>query len=122
MKKIILVEDDEIMARMYRKVFSFGGFEIIVASDGKKGLKMIKQILPDLVILDVMMPKMNGLEVLNELKRNHRTKNIAVVMLTNLSIPEEIRLALETGAASYLIKCENEPKKVFEIVRKLLDN
>jgi two-component system, chemotaxis family, chemotaxis protein CheY len=122
MKKIVLVEDDEVMARMYRKVFSFGGFEITVASDGREGLKKIKQILPDLIILDVMMPKMNGLEVLNELKLNRDTKNIPVVMLTNLSLPEEIRFALEKGAVRYLIKCENEPKKVFEIVQKLLDD
>jgi CheY-like chemotaxis protein len=120
MKKIVLVEDDEIMARMYRKVFSLGGFEIVIASDGKEGLKQIKQILPDLAILDVMMPKMNGLEVLNKLKLDRKTKNIQVIMLTNLSIPEEIRLALESGAARYLIKCENEPKKVFEIVQKML--
>jgi DNA-binding response OmpR family regulator len=122
MKKIVLVEDDEMMARMYRKVFSLGGFEITIASDGKAGLRRIKEIMPDLVILDVMMPKMNGMEVLNELKRNSKTKDIMVVMLTNLSIPEEIRFALEKGAISYLIKCENEPRKVFEVVRKLLDN
>jgi len=120
MKKIVLVEDDEMMARMYRKVFSLGGFEIAIASDGQEGLERIRQIMPDLVILDVMMPKMNGLEVLSELKRDLATKDIPVVMLTNLSIPEEIKLALESGAARYLIKCENEPKKVFEIVRKLL--
>jgi CheY-like chemotaxis protein len=120
MKKIILVEDDEIMARMYRRVFSLGGFEIVIASDGRKGLKKIKQILPDLIILDVMMPKMNGLEVLNELKLGRYTKDIPVVMLTNLSIPEEIRLALKNGAARYLIKCENEPRRVFEMVQKML--
>jgi two-component system chemotaxis response regulator CheY len=67
-----------------------------------------------------MMPKMNGLEVLSELKRDQVMKDIPVVMLTNLSIPEEIKLALENGAARYLIKCENEPKKVFEIVQKML--
>jgi|WetSurMetagenome_2_1015567.scaffolds.fasta_scaffold796059_1 DNA-binding response OmpR family regulator len=120
MKKIVLVEDDEIMARMYKKVFSFGGFEITVAPDGEKGFDKIKEILPDLAILDVMMPKMNGLEVLNKLKLDRVTKNIQVIMLTNLSIPEEIRLALESGAARYLIKCENEPRKVFEIVEKIL--
>jgi CheY-like chemotaxis protein len=120
MKKIILVEDDEIMARMYKKVFSLGGFEIVVASDGKEGLKKIKQILPDLIILDVMMPKMNGLQVLEKLKADSSTKDIIVVMLTNLNIPKEIRLALHGGAARYLIKCENEPGKVFEVVQKLL--
>jgi len=121
MKKIILVEDDEIVARMYEKVFSLGGFQVATASDGREGLDKIKQILPDLVILDVMMPKMNGLEVLHELKLNQSTKDIPVVMLTNLNLPEEVRLALESGAARYLVKCNNEPKEVFEIVQKLLE-
>lgn len=120
MKKIILVEDDEIMGRMYRRVFSFGGFEITIATDGVDGLKKIKQILPDLVLLDVMMPKMNGLEVLEKLKLGPATKDIPVIMLTNLKIPEEIRLALENGAARYLVKCENEPQKVFEIAQEML--
>ena len=120
MKKIVLVEDDEMVARMYQKVFSLGGFAVVVASDGEEGLGKIRQILPDLVILDVMMPKMNGLEVLDKLKHDQATKDIPVIMLTNLSLSEEVKLALENGAARYLIKCENEPKKVFEVAQELL--
>jgi CheY-like chemotaxis protein len=120
MKKVLLVEDDDMMLRMYKKVFTFGGFEVIVAENGEDGLARAKETKPDLIILDVMMPKMNGLELLDKLKDDPKLKQIPTVMLTNLGMDHEIKKALDRGALLYLIKNEHDPKKVFEMVKELI--
>lgn len=119
MKKILLVEDDEHMSRMYQKLFTFGGFQVIVAEDGISGFQKAKDVKPDLIILDVMMPHMNGLELLEKIKNDPEIKHIPTVMLTNLDMQKEIDQALAQGASLYIVKNEHEPKKVFEMVKNL---
>ncbi len=120
MKKVLLVEDDEYMLRMYQKLFTYGGFHVTAAADGLEGLQKAKEIKPDLIILDVMMPKMNGLELLAKIKNDETIKHIPTVMLTNLSMENEIDDALAQGASLYIIKNEHEPKKVFDMVKNLV--
>src|SRR6266403_52521 len=121
MKKMLLVEDDKIMLRMYTRLFTFGGFEVIAAANGQDGLMRAREVELDVIILDVMMPEMNGLELLEVLKNDERLKHIPTIMLTNLSMQHEIDNALATGAHLYLIKNDHEPKKVFELVKKHLE-
>lgn len=120
MIKILIVEDDPLMSRMYQKIFKFEGYEIDMAGDGEEGLEKARAIKPTLVLLDVMMPKMNGLEVLDKLKADPETKMIPVVMLTNLAGQQDAETALAKGAIKYIVKSEYEPKQVTDMVKEIL--
>lgn len=120
MTKILIVEDDPLMSRMYEKIFTFEKFEVDIASDGAEGLKKVKSFQPTLVLLDVMMPKMNGLEVLEALKKDSSTKKLPVVMLTNLAGQKDAETALSMGAVKYIVKSEYDPKQVSDMVKEVL--
>lgn len=120
MTKILITEDDPLMSRMYQKIFTFEGFEVVMAADGQEGLDKIRAEKPTLVILDVMMPKLNGLEVLEKLKADPDTKHIPVIMLTNLSSQQDAENAMLKGAVKYIVKSEHDPKQVADIVKEVL--
>lgn len=120
MAKILIVEDDPLMSRMYQKIFTFEKYEVVMASDGQEGLDKARSEKPTLIMLDVMMPKMNGLEVLGKLKEDPETKAIPVVMLTNLAGQKDAETALSKGAVKYLIKSEHDPKEVADMVKEVL--
>ena len=120
MPKILIVEDDPLMSRMYEKIFTFEKYEVELASDGAEGMKKVKTFKPTLILLDVMMPKMNGLEALEALKKNDQTKKIPVVMLTNLAGQKDAETALSMGAVKYIVKSEYDPKQVSEMVKDIL--
>lgn len=120
MTKILIVEDDPLMSRMYQKIFTFEKYDVEMAQDGEEGLAKAVSASPTLIMLDVMMPKMNGLQVLEKLKADDRTKAIPVVMLTNLAGQQDAETALSKGAVKYLIKSEHEPKQVTDIVKEIL--
>jgi len=118
--KIVIVEDDQLMANLYKKVFSFEDYEVVLASDGQEGLDAVRKEKPDMVLLDMMMPKMNGMQVLEKLKDDDKTKDIPVLVLSNLAGDKDAEKAKELGAVDYLIKSDNEPKVVVETVKKVL--
>lgn len=120
--KILIVEDDQIMNRMYRNLFLLNGFGVEVAHDGEEGLEKALSLIPDLIILDVMMPKMNGLELLDRLKADETTKDILVVLLTNLGVIPELEKAVQRGAVGYITKSDHDPERVFQIVKQILGN
>lgn len=120
MTKILIVEDDPLMSRMYQKIFKFEGFEVDFAGDGEEGLEKVRTAKPTLILLDIMMPKMNGLQVLDKLKLDPETKGIPVIMLTNLAGTADAEAALTKGAVKYIIKSENEPKQVVNMVKEIL--
>lgn len=120
MAKLLIVEDDLLMSRMYQKVFTLEGYEVDVAADGEEALFKIKQNNPTLILLDIMMPKMNGLEVLDKLKSNPDTKSIPVVMLTNLAGTKDAEEAMIKGAVKYIVKSEYEPKQIVNMVKEIL--
>lgn len=120
MRKILLVEDDGLMARMYQRVFSHEGYSVEVAKDGQEGWERIAKNPPDLILLDVMMPKLNGLELLAKIKENEKTKAVKVVLLTNLGVQEEIDKALKNGAVKYLAKSDHSPADVAVMVKAIL--
>lgn len=120
MAKILVVEDDPLMSRMYQKIFTFEGYEVEMASDGQEGLDKAREVKPTLMLLDVMMPKLNGLQVLEKLKSDPETKAIPVVMLTNLAGEQDAESALTKGAIKYIIKSEHDPKEVADMVKEIL--
>lgn len=120
MTKILVVEDDELIARMYEKIFGFDGYQVELAADGEEGLKKIQEVKPTLVLLDIMMPKMNGLQVLDKIKADPNTKNIPVVMLTNLDGEKDAETALSKGAVKYIVKSNYDPKQISDMVKEIL--
>jgi len=120
MTKILIVEDDPLMSRMYQKIFKFEGFDVDFALNGEEGLDKIRTVKPTLVLLDIMMPKMNGLEVLDKVKLDPATKDIPIIMLTNLAGTQDAEAALTKGAVKYIIKSEYEPKQVVNMVKEIL--
>lgn len=120
MIKILLTEDDALMARMYQKIFSFEGFEVEVAQNGQECLDKVHQSQPTIILLDVMMPVMNGLDTLDRLKADPTTKAIPVIMLTNLAGQQDAESALAKGAVKYIIKSEHEPKEISDMVKEIV--
>jgi two-component system alkaline phosphatase synthesis response regulator PhoP len=117
-KKILLVEDDKLMSRMYKRVFTLQGFNIELAEDGVEGYEKAKTFQPNLIFLDVMMPKMNGFELLEKLKADPETKDIAVIMLTNLANKLDIDAALRRGVWDYLVKSDHDSDDVVAVAKK----
>jgi CheY-like chemotaxis protein len=120
MTKLLITEDDPLMSRMYQKIFTFEGYEVVMAADGQEGLDKAREVKPTLILLDVMMPKLNGLQVLEKLKADPETKAIPVVMLTNLAGEQDAEAALSKGAIKYIIKSQYEPKQVADMVKEIL--
>ena len=120
MAKILVVEDDPLISRMYQKIFGFEGFDVEMAGDGEEGWEKVKTIKPTIVLLDIMMPKMNGLQVLDKMKLDPDTKKIPVIMLTNLAGVQDAEAALAKGAIKYIVKSEHEPKEVTDMVKEII--
>jgi CheY-like chemotaxis protein len=120
MAKLLIIEDDPLMSRMYQKIFSFEGFQVDTASNGQDGLAKVKVDNPTLILLDIMMPIMNGLEVLDKLKADPDTKGIPVIMLTNLAGVADAETALAKGAVKYIVKSEHEPKDVVAMIKEII--
>ena len=103
-KTIVIVEDEMGMRDSLREVLESSGHAVVTAEDGEKALEIISDQKVDLVLLDIILPKKDGFEVLKELKENEKTKAIPVVLTTNLSDPKDIQKALDLGATTYLVK------------------
>ncbi|MBI4058097.1 response regulator, partial [Candidatus Microgenomates bacterium] len=114
----LIVEDDSLLSRLYQKEFSFRGYAVDVAFDGEAGLTRVYKFKPDLILLDLLMPKLGGLQVLEKLKGDEATKNIPVVILTNN--PEDAGEALKKGALMYLKKEDQTPKEMVDKVEEVL--
>jgi DNA-binding response OmpR family regulator len=118
--KILLIEDDPFLLSMYSTKFEIEKFNVLVADDGEKGLALAFKELPDIILLDILMPKMNGFEVLENLKASKDTRDIPVILLTNLNQKDEIEKGLSIGADDYLIKAHFMPSEVVEKIKKVL--
>lgn len=118
---IVLVEDDSFLQRLYETKFVNEGFTVRCASDGAKGLALIREVKPDLALLDVDLPKLDGFGVLQALRAEAGTRQLPVVMLTNSSNPQRIDLARSLGVTEYLIKAHFLPSEVVAKVKALLD-
>lgn len=119
-KSILLVEDDEFLAELYATKLNLEGFEVALAVDGEKGLKLAKEVAPDLILLDIILPKMDGFEVLKGIKADPKIKNIPVILLTNLSQKDEVQKGLDLGAVDYLIKAHFMPSEVVKKIKQTI--
>jgi CheY-like chemotaxis protein len=106
MAKILIVEDDAFIIRLYSRLFNYSGFEIITAASGDEGLLKARSENPTLIILDIMMPGLSGMEVLKTLKKDPNLQKIPVVLLTNVSDDNVMNDAFRLGAAGYIIKSQ----------------
>lgn len=119
-KKILIVEDDEFLVQMYATKLELQDFQVQTAGDGKQAMKLIKKDPPDLILLDLGLPIMDGFQVLEELKRDERTKRIPILVLTNFGQKEHIDKCLALGAADYLIKAHFVPSEVVDKIKMLI--
>jgi PleD family two-component response regulator len=120
MSKILLVEDDVIESRMYQNLFAKENFELVAVDNGQDCRAKAIEMKPDIILLDVMMPKMNGFETLDVLQFDAETKGIPVIMLTNLSDKHYEDEALRRGAVKYIIKSQIENSKLLRIIRDII--
>lgn len=118
--KILLVEDDAFLAGVYATKFELEGFKVFHAADGEQGVKMAEKRQPDVILLDILMPKMDGFEALRRLKLDPKLAHVPVVMLTNLGQKDDVERCLKGGAADYLIKAHFVPGEAVRKVRSVL--
>jgi len=122
MKKILFIEDEAAIQKTLGESLRNKDYEVQSALDGEIGLRLAKSGKPDLILLDIILPKKNGLEVLAELREDEKTKDIPVIILTNLENVGEVEKAIELGATTYLIKANYSLDEVIEKVRKELED
>ena len=118
--KILLAEDDLQLVDMYNRKFALEGFDVRVAEDGQKALDILKEFTPDVALLDIMMPEVDGLQVLKYIKETKGLENVIAVMLTNMSDQSTAEKIYELGATEYLVKAELTPLEVTNKVKELL--
>jgi DNA-binding response OmpR family regulator len=118
--KILLIEDDEAIREMYRLKFAQKKIDIIIAEDGKQGLKEAMKLQPHLLLLDLRIPKFDGVEVLEKLRRFEWGKNMKVVILSNINETEAPKKLTKLGYDQYLVKAHTTPTKVITAVKEFL--
>ena len=119
-KSILIVEDDEDLVDALELKFEKIGFQVWVATNGAAGLRAARSVKPSVILLDIMLPKIGGLEVLEKIKSDSITKKIPVVLLTNLSEGETISKGLSLGAESYIIKSSRQLKSIVDTVKRAI--
>ena len=120
MKKILLIEDEKMMAEMYKEKFEREGLEVVLALTAEEGLELAKSEKPDLIILDILLPRKNGTFFLAEMKKDPEIAKIPVVALSNYEHPETRKLAFELGVKEYIIKTDFTPKEIVEKIKEYL--
>lgn len=119
-KKILFIEDESALQKTLGDVLEQDGYEVISATDGEVGLNMAKAEIPDLILLDLILPKMHGFDVLKAIKENTDTRDVPIIVLTNLESMGDIEKALELGATTYLVKANYTLEEVLNKIKKAL--
>lgn len=120
MRKILFIEDESALQRAVTQILSEEGYQVLSALDGEAGFTLAKKELPDLILLDLVLPKKDGFEVLGELKQDQETKQIPVIILTNLEGGADVERALSLGATTYLVKTNYRLEEVVEKIKQTL--
>lgn len=120
MWKILLIEDDPFLSEIYTAKFQEAGFEVSIATDGLQGLRKAKEQKPNLLLIDLVMPKMDGFDFLRAVKFDREIRNIPVVVLSNLGEEEDVRKGLKFGVIEYLIKAHYTPTEVVARIKNIL--
>lgn len=117
MTKIAIIEDDQAISQMYRLKFEAEGYDVETADNGKLGLELAKQMKPDIILLDLMMPEMTGDEMLDKLRKTDWGQDIKVIILTNMGEQEAPPILRELGVKRFIVKAEMTPRQVAEMVK-----
>lgn len=120
MTKIAIIEDDAVISQMYRMKFEADGFDVQVANNGRDGIELVEQFSPDIILLDLQMPVMNGIDALREIRKADRGKTVPVLVLTNLGEEEAPKSLRALGIHSYIVKADLTPRQVAERVKETL--
>ena len=120
MAKILIIEDEEVLLNVLKNRIEKEGYEVDTAQDGEIGLKKIEVYRPDLVLLDILMPKMDGMEVLAKLKEKDILPDLPIIVVSNSGQPVEIEKAMDMGVKDYLVKAEFDPQEVLDKIKKHL--
>lgn len=120
MKTILFIEDESALHKTFGDLLTKEGYKMISALDGEAGLRLAQTEKPDLILLDLILPKINGFEILRELKSNPETKKIPVIVLTNLEELDDIDRAIELGATTYLVKAQYSLEEIAEKIKNTL--
>ena len=121
MTKIAIIEDDAVISQMYRMKFETDGFDVQLANNGKRGVALVENFLPDLILMDLQMPEMDGTEALTVIRKHDWGKDIPVIILTNLGQEESPKEIRNLGIHSYIVKAELTPRQVVQRVKEALD-
>jgi len=119
-KKILIIEDDQLIVRAYLAHLERDGYKVETALDGKEGLEKVKSFKPDLILLDIIMPMLDGISTLKILKKDKETKKIPVILLTNVNEKDDVVLASKLGVLLYFVKVETSLKVLSKWVRDIL--
>ncbi|MCD6148114.1 response regulator [bacterium] len=119
-KKILIIEDDKFLRELIAKKLAKDGYEVSEAVDGEEGVKKTKETKPDLILLDLILPEMDGFEVLSKIKEDPASSLIPVIILSNLGQKEDIEKGLKMGATDYLIKAHFTPGEIVEKIRNII--
>ena len=120
MKRVLIIEDNQMLANLYRGSLAGAGFAVEVAPDGDAGLKSAKATNPDVILLDLMLPKKTGLDVLNSIRADEQLKAVPVLLLSNAYTPARTKELWDAGATQVLVKANTTPKQILESVRAAL--
>lgn len=118
MAKILIVEDEEIILGLLKRKLEKEGYEVFIARNGEEGINKIKEIKPDLLLLDIVMPKKGGFEVMEYMRKSKEFKDTPVIVVSNSGQPVELDRARKLGATDWLIKTEFDPQEVIKKVKK----
>lgn len=121
-KKILLVEDEEIIVNLLQRKLTKAGYEASVARDGEEGLRAIREVRPDLILLDIVMPKKGGFEVMEEMQEDPELRKIPVIIISNSGQPVELDRAQKLGVRDWLIKTQFDPQEVIDKIVKQIGN
>src|SRR4030042_1796124 len=121
MKSILLIEDDPLLIDLYATKLREAEFEVEIAANGQEGLKKVKTKKPDLLILDIVLPAVNGWEILEEIKKIEGLQDLKIVIFSNFTSKEEVEKGLSLGAVKYLIKSHYTPSEVVREIKKILE-
>jgi DNA-binding response OmpR family regulator len=119
-KKILVVEDESVLQNAMREFLLAEKFAVVVAGDGEMALKLTKSEKPDLILLDIILPKKNGFDVLSELKADDIMKKIPVILLTNLESADDVDRAFSLGVSTYLVKANYKLEEIVEKIKEML--
>ena len=119
-KKILIIEDEVILLNLLQKKLIKQGYDVFTAQNGDVGIRKIREIMPDLILLDIVMPKVNGYEVLEEIKKDNELKSIPVIVISNSGQPVELERVKKLGARDWLIKTDFDPQEIVDKVVKMI--